>query len=144
MFDTLKDFASVAWDFDDTLIGHPKSPHFWRFIRLNPYAQHHHIITMRSHGLEYFMFDELEKHKSGLDRMHFDKIINVPNALYEQFHRAKVLKTPLHQNHDYFMFKGEQCKAIGAQVLIDDMEAVGLSQRGCDLHGILHIHPDAL
>jgi hypothetical protein len=81
---------------------------------------------------------------SGLDRMHFQHIINVPNPLFEQYQRSQLMKQPLHDDHAYFLFKGKKCNEIGAQVLIDDMEAVGLSHRGCEVHGIIHLHPDDL
>lgn len=144
MFERLKEFKAIAWDFDDTLVNHPKSALFWDYIERNPHGQIHHIITMRSHGLQYTMFEELEDHGSPLTRGHFERVINVPNSLFEQYERARRNSIVLHNDHDYFLFKGEQCREIGADVLIDDMEEVGLSHRGCEVHGILHIHPDQL
>jgi hypothetical protein len=143
MFEQLRGYRNLAWDFDDTLVGHSLSEEFWRFIRVNPYQQTHHIITMRSHGLETRMFAELEWRDTMLDESHFEHVINVSNDLYESYEQAR-RHDMLTDQHPYFHFKGEMCREIGAEVLIDDMEASAISKLGCDRFGIRHIHPDEL
>lgn len=140
MFETLRDYRVIAWDMDDTLIGHPNSEAFWRFIRENPYNQTHHIVTMRSHGMEQRIFSDLEMFGSDLERHHFGEIVNIPNSLFEEFQRS----SDIDPAHPFFTFKGRACARLDAEVLIDDMEAKGISKRGCDEHGIEHIHPDDL
>lgn len=137
MFERLKAFKHIGWDFDDTLVNHVASPLFWQFIRANPYNQQHSIVTMRSHGIENGMFSLLAWVGSGLDETYFAHVENVPDHLFESYHRSLDPR-----DHAYLLWKGETCKRIGADVLIDDMEAMGLSARGCDLYGIVHIHPD--
>lgn len=143
MFADLKPFTVIAWDFDDTLYGHRYSPLFWEFIGTNPYAQVHHIITMRSHGLDRAMFDDLKETGSALTRDHFGFIVACPDWLYEDYRREHAAGT-LTPDHDYHTFKGLFCRRMGADVLIDDMENAGISARGCEDHGIAHVHPDDL
>lgn len=134
-------FPSIAWDFDDTLLGHRHSPAFWSYIAGNPYGQTHHIVTMRSHGLELTMFDELRTAGSLIGPAQFQHVLGVPYALYEQYQAAGRTLPPL---HPYRTFKGEACRLIGAEALVDDMEGEAVSASGCQLYGIAHIHPDDL
>jgi hypothetical protein len=144
MFPNLKPYQSVAWDFDLTLIKHEKSPLFWQFIIDNPYDQVHHIVTMRSHGWDRFMWHELHEEGSDLTRADFDQVIALPNRVYESYMKERTENGSASRDHDYHVFKGFHCKRIGAEVLIDDMEADSVSERGCDIHGIVHFHPDDL
>ena len=143
MFADLKPFTAIAWDFDDTLYGHRYSPLFWEFIASNPYAQVHHIITMRSHGWQDAIFTDLASEDSGLTRDHFRYLVSCPDALYEDFKRRSHASTIL-PTHDYYVFKGLFCRRMGADVLVDDMEDADISARGCEEHGIVHYHPDDL
>ena len=70
-------------------------------------------------------------------------MIALPNRIYESYTKAKA-EGSLHRDHEYHLFKGLHCKRIGAEALIDDMEADSVSERGCDVHGIIHFHPDDL
>lgn len=135
--EVLEKYKKLSWDFDDTLVGHEMSSSFWDFIIENPYDQVHHIITLRSHGWQDRMFGELLKEGSMLRREHFEHVLNVPDHIYESFHLNSHKR-----DHPYSLFKGKECQRIGAEVLIDDMEAVGRSQRGCEVYNIPHIHPD--
>lgn len=126
----LRSFDVIAWDFDGTLIDHPRSADFWRLIQANPYRQTHYIVTHRSHGHECLIFDDLAARGAGIDPLHFAGIINVPDELFETNDPALLT------------FKGEQCSRIGAQVLVDDMPR--LSAPGCAQHGVRLVHPDDL
>lgn len=143
MFDKLRDHRVLAWDFDDTLVNHPKSPAFWYFIINNPYDQVHHIVTMRSHGMQHTIFPELEKAGSDLTREHFEHLVYLDDSIWESYDTKGKFKL-LTEDEPYFHFKGEVCKRLGVDVLIDDMEGSGVSARGCDKHGIPYIHPDHL
>lgn len=137
-FKLLQNYKHLAWDFDDTLICHRLSEEMWQFIIDNPFDQQHSIITMRSHGMETAMFQLLEAWGSDLIRANFEHVLNVSDALYESYKRDP------YEEHAYTEWKGRMCKEIGADVLIDDMEEVSVSKRGCVLHNIPHIHPDDL
>ncbi len=143
MFDILREFPIVAWDFDDTLIGHQTSPAMWDFIQRNPYQQTHHIVTMRSHGWQDAIFPLLTASKSGLTTAHFKSVLNIPDDIFLRYDTARRLGHDI-DNHDYCYWKGKVCRKIGALVLVDDMEGGGASEPGCFRHGIRHIHPDEL
>lgn len=144
MFPDLKYYRSIAWDFDETLIKHEKSSLFWQFIIENPYDQIHHIVTMRSHGWDKWMWHELREEGSDLRRDDFREVIALPNRIYESYNKERQESGVVHPDHEYHLFKGLHCKRIGAEVLIDDMESDSVSERGCDVHGIVHFHPDDL
>jgi hypothetical protein len=144
MFEQLRPYSSVAWDFDDTLVNHPLSRLFWQFIRENPYDQTHHIVTMRSHGMQETIFHDLARFGSDLQREHFNEVV----WLEDQIWIDKAVKERhlilVEEDDPYYMFKGEACKRIGADILIDDMEDGNVSVRGCEKHGIPYLHPDDL
>lgn len=143
MFEQLRQYSSVAWDFDDTLINHPRQRDFWQFIRENPFNQTHHIITMRSHGLEERIFIDLERFGSDLTREHFVEVCWLDDTTFSQYASRNRFML-LTEDDPYFHFKGETCKRIGAEILIDDMESGNVSVRGCEKHGIPYMHPDEL
>jgi FMN phosphatase YigB (HAD superfamily) len=143
MFERLIEYKAIGWDFDDTLVKHRLSEDFWRFIRENPYGQTHYIVTMRTHGWEKRVFDELAEHGAELDAAHFVKVINPPNGLWES-HQKAMMSGELQIDHPYHLFKGEQCGALGIDVLIDDMEHGRLPSEGCTRAGVHHINPDDL
>lgn len=132
----------IAWDFDDTLIGHPYSRKMVEFIRENPYGQEHHIVSFRSHGMELnFERDLLAEHGELADISLFAKLHNLPDKLYEGSALGQGLI--LSREEDPTVeWKGMICNQIGATVLIDDM--TDQVARGCDKYGVLHIHPDEL
>lgn len=143
MFEKLRDYRVLAWDVDHTLVNHPRSPEIWRFIKENPYDQVHHIVTMRSHGMEHMIFPDLEEAGSDLTRDHFSEIVFLEDKIWESYD-VKGKFQLLTDDEPYFHFKGEACKRLGAEILIDDMENSGVSAIGCDKHGIPYIHPDNL
>lgn len=153
MFDQLIPFKSISWDFDQTLIDHELSEKFWEFIEENPFDQVHHIVTLRSHGMQHRIFDDLFKRGSCLRRAHFGEIVNVPDELYthhimmagiELLENGSVVLGKIDTASNYCLFKGKQCHRLGSQVLIDDMEDNNISLAGCKRYGIIHIHPDEL
>jgi hypothetical protein len=135
----LADHKIIAWDFDDTLVGHAGSRRFQEFIKANPYGQEHHIVSFRSHGMEQqFDRDLFESCGDLLTLADFKGIHNVPDTLYEE-HRPTRLIINLVED-PYLTWKGMICDQIGATVLVDDMS--DFVARGCEQYGVLHIHPD--
>lgn len=130
-------FPVLAWDFDLTLFNHKNQETFLGFIRSNPYGQKHHIITMRSHGMQHDIPNLLDLTCEGAAAC-FDEIHNVSDEMFESFYFNDEPDHPLHY------WKGLVCKEIGANVLIDDMEGTDISMKGCRKEGIKVIHPDAL
>jgi len=139
MRNILQPYRHIAWDFDDTLVGHATSPDMWQYIIDNPHGQQHSIITMRSHGMQTQMFKILAQTGSPLRPEHFTHILNVPDQLYTGH---ATLITSLQEDHEYRFWKGKMCEQIGAGVLVDDMEDGNISTAGCLRHNIVHVHPD--
>ena len=142
MFDRLKGFKVVGWDFDDTLVNHPRSEMFWKYIAENPLNQVHYIVTMRTHDYKERIFSDLVDHGSQLDREHFALVITPPDELWVSHEIAKSLGKA--ENHPYLRFKAEACKKHGIEVLIDDMEMGALTTDAFAVNGIVHIDPDHL
>jgi hypothetical protein len=143
MIELLREFRVLGWDFDDTLVGHASSELFWRYIRTNPFDQTHYIITMRTHGWEKYVFNDLVEQGAELDDKHFIGVVNPPNQLWES-HKLEMNAGTLTDDHPYHSFKAEQCVALGIDVLIDDMENGRLPSSHFSRHGVVHIHPDRL
>ena len=61
MIKKLDRFNKIAWDFDGTLDGHPKSSLMHEYIIANP-EKEHVIVTFRSGGWEKRIFLEMSKH----------------------------------------------------------------------------------
>jgi hypothetical protein len=140
MIDFLKDFKVIAWDFDKTLIDHEYSPRFWQYIRDNPYNQTHHVVTLRTHSMVTYIKHDMNFHDHGLLDL-FDGIHYPEDEAYESYVDAR---GNVGSDHPYLTFKGKTCRNIGADILIDDMEAIGISEAGCDAFGVPYIHPDRL
>jgi hypothetical protein len=144
MFEALKDYKTIGWDFDDTLIDHPNSRAFWRFIEHNPYGQDHFIVTFRSGGLETRIFNDLMIRGSRLEQVHFTAVHSIPHELWRDYHLEPArggLITTL-DDDPYLVWKGMTCAEHGIEVLIDDMTHNVL--RGCRKHAIDYFHPDDL
>ncbi len=147
MFEQLKQYRKIGWDFDDTLIDHPLSEAFWDFIATNPYQQDHYIVTFRSGGLETRIFTDLMIRGSSLHTGHFVGIHSIDHALWQDHHllpaqqRGIILLDQL-SDDPYMLWKGLTCSEQGIEVLIDDMTANVI--HGCKKHGIQHFHPDDL
>ena len=139
MFEQLKGFRKIGWDFDGTIHEHPLAEQFHRFIIENPYDQEHHIITFRSGGYELYIPRELEKYVTGLlVDQHFLSLETVPHDYWVNNKMSPIILL----DDPYLKWKGLRCKELGIEVLIDDdTHAVKM---GCGEHGIVHIHPDDL
>lgn len=146
MFEALKDYKRIGWDFDDTLIDHPLSSAFWDFIMQNPYQQEHFIVTFRSGGLETRIFDDLAARESDLEEVHFLAIHSCPHELWQDHHLQKPTKliASLDEIKDdpYVVWKGMICSQNDIPVLIDDMTHNVI--HGCRKYGVIHFHPDDL
>lgn len=132
----------IGWDVDGTILDHPNAPVMHRYIIDNP-EKRHIIVTFRSHGWQNEIFSELAAmHDVFAGPEHFDGILNVPDDVFIRFqrHSSRVLKSQERNVRDYIEWKGRVCKEAGITVLVDDNPHHVLP--GCDMHGILHIHPD--
>lgn len=131
----LAGFKKIGWDFDETLIAHPNSKNFWRYIHDNPYRQKHFVITFRTGYLLDSIWNDLNRERSPLRPYHFDGLFGVPESLYHGF----MVGAP--EGSPYLEWKGEKCRNLGIQILIDD--ATDHVITGCARYGIEYIHPDA-
>lgn len=145
-FELLRGMRALAWDFDDTLVGHPAAALMHDFIAANPQIAHH-IVTFRSQGAEARIWEELAAATQIVGREHFDRAINVDDNLAAlvgrlRRHRASRLfagpEGPAERAYRHW--KGMICAQIGAGALIDDR--TDDVAPGCDAFGILHLHPD--
>ena len=142
-FAELRRHAVIAWDLDDTLIGHPASPALHAFIRATPDIRHL-IVTFRSHRVAETIWRDLK----GPERELFfaaETIDDEVAAQYQRLHRQRatgLFAGPLCAAElVYLLWKGAVCARRGAGVLVDDLtEQVRL---GCARHGIVLLHPDA-
>ena len=143
-FSILDKHKAIGWDVDGTLFQHPKSSAMHTYILAHP-EKKHVIVTHRSHGWEKVIFRELAAHyKHAPTAADFDAVINVEDEVYENF--AISQRSPggliLPDYSRYIEWKGMMCKQHGLTVLVDDN--FPHTKQGCDLHGILLIHPDDL
>lgn len=136
----LKSFRSIGWDFDGTLIQHPKSELFWKFIHENPYGQTHHIVTFRSGGMEKNVMADLIYFNSPLGPSHFDKILSIDHQVWYSFNvlQKGVARSP----EPYMEWKAQVCRENSIPVLVDDMP--DLVSDACRRLGIRYLHPDDL
>jgi hypothetical protein len=145
-FDLLRGMSALAWDFDDTLVGHPAAPAMHGFIAATPQIAHH-ILTFRAQGAEARIWEDLAAATQVVGRGDFDRAINVDGDLAALIarlrrHRAARLfagpEGPAERAWRHW--KGMICAQLGAAALIDDRtEDVA---PGCAAFGILHLHPD--
>ncbi len=147
-FDRLRGLPALAWDFDDTLVGHGASPAMHRFIAETPHITHS-IVTFRALGSERQIWEDLALETDLLAATHFRHVINIDDGLATLVQR---LRRHRHSRlfagpegpaeRAYRHWKGMVCARIGAIALIDDRtEDVA---PGCDAFGIMHLHPDQL
>lgn len=140
MFESLKKYSSIAWDFDGVLDGDTLSGEFQEFIKTNPYGQTHHIVTFRSHGMQFQIPHILSRYPAQLSIDSFGRVLNMPDKLFEisrMFVIFEEYDDPEFLPH--LEWKGDRCAEIGAQVLIDDMRNFVLP--GCIKNGIDYLHP---
>ena len=144
IFEQLRPFKIVAWDFDGTIDDHHRAEDFHRFIRDNPFGQTHHIVTFRSHGMQDMIWPTLGNYADPCSSAHFGAIHNLSDEMYESYHSRQALpfEEACRVQEEFLNWKGSVCKQIGAEVLIDDMR--DLVTRGCSNHGIAYFHPSEL
>jgi hypothetical protein len=149
MIDVLRGFDAIGWDFDGTLLNHPKSNLMHAFIRAHP-AKRHVIVTFRTHGYQNQMFRELRRaypDAPGPDS--FSDVKNISNKAWEEFERYASLRLvnlmdgPLRPWEEYYVeWKGMVCHQLRIPVLIDDLADHVLP--GCEKYHIKYLHPDEL
>lgn len=145
----LAPFDAIAWDFDGTLIDHPKSPLMHQYILDHP-EKKHAIVTFRTHGSQYLVFEEMNfLYPKSPRKDRFSDIYNIGNIAWLNFTRDNHrrynnrLTGPATPHEDYYLnWKGLECKLRGLPVLVDDRTEHVMS--GCEKHGIVFIHPDDL
>lgn len=135
----------IAWDFDGTLVDHPASPLLHRFIREHPHIRHV-IITFRTHGAESRVWSELAQHGTAPSRSCFERILNVPDEIWEQVRdRRQRLGLARHllpasaAEQQYRCWKGWACREHAMTALVDDMTAAVAP--GCRKYGVALFHP---
>jgi hypothetical protein len=149
MIDQLHRFPSIGWDFDGTLIDHPKSPLMHEFILSNP-DKRHLILTFRTHGMQTTMFREMQqKYPDAPGPDCFAAIHNIPDSAWERFfqtaqrRRLHLIDGPLTPWEEYYVeWKGMTCQREHLPIMIDDKAEHVLP--GCEKYGILYLHPDEL
>lgn len=146
-FARLESHAVIAWDFDDTLIGHPASVAMHAYIAANP-QQRHLIVTFRAQD-EARLWQELADATAHLTAQHFHGARLIDLHLADNVQRLRRLRArrlyagPLAPaERAYLHWKAMVCAQERASLLIDDRtEDV---QPGCDAFGIELLHPDRL
>jgi hypothetical protein len=149
MIDQLLGYDAIGWDFDGTLVDHPKSPLMHEFINSQPNKQHV-ILTFRTHGMETTMFREMrQKYPTAPLPRQFTTIRNINARAWEKFiatQEGRLLGRyhgPLTPWEEYYIqWKGMECGRLGLPVLVDDMPEHVLP--GCEKYGITYLHPDDL
>jgi len=132
--DDITQYPTLGWDFDMTLHGHERSRQFWDYIHENPHYQQHHIVTFRTGRLLDRIWYDLGRAGCRLLPMQFRGVHGVPEEVYEAF----VLG--LSGGDRYLYWKGEVCRELGIECLIDD--ATMEVWAGCSKHEIAYVHPD--
>lgn len=145
-FNALRGHATIAWDLDMTLIGHPASDALHDFIRATPHIRHV-IVTFRSNNIRDTVWADLACLPTAAPRHCFLAAETIDDALADRFQRLRRYRAqglyagpPSPAERLYLHWKGEACARWGATVLIDDMtDHVKL---GCTASGIQLLHPD--
>ena len=156
-FPGLAAHSVIAWDFDNTLVDHPKSGAIHQYIRGHP-EKRHFIVTFRSFGWQDDIWTSLARYPAAPPRDAFAGVINIddgrftpaepqqgPHVDHARLHDAlrtideRILITNV---ANYIEWKGESCRRCGATVLVDDMRELVVP--GCEKHGICYVHPDDL
>jgi hypothetical protein len=147
-FELLCGQTAIAWDFDDTLVGHQAAPAMYEFIAANPQIAHH-IVTFRAQGLQTRIWADLAEATTRIGAVNFGHVINVDDGLaglvgrLRRHRAARLFAGPEGPaERAYRHWKGLVCSRIGAGVLVDDRAEDVLP--GCTAFGIVHLHPDAL
>jgi hypothetical protein len=142
----LRAHATIGWDLDMTLLGHPASDRLHAFIRATPEIRHV-IVTFRSHSRMASIWSDLAKVPLAADIGCFVAAETIDDAMASHFQRLRRNRAQrLYAGPNspaemaYLRWKGEVCARWGATLLIDDMtEHV---RHGCEASGIQLLHPD--
>ena len=141
-FAVLHDHAVIAWDLDDTLVGHRAAQAMAAYIRATP-EKRHVIVTFRGASQR----DRVWRDLAPLDRSHFAALETTDDAeaalvqrLLRQRARGLLAGPETAEETAYLHWKGRVCARLGASVLVDDMTE--LVRQGCAAHDILLLHPD--
>jgi len=134
MHPILKKHSVIAWDMDQTLVNGPNSEYFQDYIRRHP-EKSHHIVTFRNKNWADTIFGELEN--IGFDAYkHISAVHSCPEDIHDSYmaknsggmvmHRFMLSRSmsleQFNKNVSAFpIWKGFQCKKIGATIIIDDM-----------------------
>lgn len=136
----------IAWDFDETLVGHVASQGLHEFIAAHP-DRSHVIVTFRMRSTEAQLWADLAAATDLIGRQHFNGIAMMEDRLAEaaqrlgRNRRQGLFAGPLAPaERDWKLWKGEACLLLGASVLVDDRHAD--VAEGCARHGIALLHPD--
>lgn len=132
--------ASIAWDFDHTLIDNPHIQFFHKYIRQTPHKRHM-IVTFRTNNIQYAMFDELAAYPDAPTADDFAGFLNIGDAAWAKWNADAsmrglgLLTGPPTPAELYFVtWKGMICRKRGLTVLVDD--DIGNTVPGCRKHGI--------
>jgi hypothetical protein len=148
MIERLLAYAAIGWDFDGTLIDHPKSPLIHEFIRRHP-AKKHIIVTFRTHGLQRQMYREMrDRYPDAPNLDCFHDMLNIADRAWIEFtaaaeQRLKGFNGPLTKAERYYVeWKAMVCHRLGVPVLVDDRRDQVLP--GCTKYNVAYMHPDDL
>jgi len=147
MHPILRKHSIIAWDMDQTLVNGPNSAYFLDYIRRHP-EKKHNIITFRNKSWANMIWAELEK--VGFDaHKHISAIYNCPEDIHDSFmvkssgmieinrfmQSRSMSLGDFDKNVEFFpLWKGFQCKKIGATVIIDDMPDFVV--QGCEKYDV--------
>ena len=144
----LRRHATIGWDLDDTLIGHPASASMHAFIRATPMIRHI-LVTFRTSSGAAAIWTDLARVPLTADASCFVAVETMDDGLAEAFQRQRRQRLshllsgpPTAVEIAYRSWKGAVCARLGATVLIDDM--TDHVAPGCTLHGVALLHPDVL
>jgi hypothetical protein len=146
MFGPLRAHATIGWDLDMTLVGHPASESLHAFIRDTPHIRHV-IVTFRPISTRDSVWADLARLPTAPAAHCFVAAEMIDDTLAAAFQRLRRWRAqglyagPTSPAETlYFRWKGEVCARWGATVLVDDMtDHVSL---GCEINGIRLLHPD--
>lgn len=156
-FSILDRHDAIGWDFDGTLIRHPRSEAMHAWILANPHKRHV-IVTFRTFGWQEKVWEHLAEYGLAPQRAAFAGVFGYDETRFAAVELESDPRIALHRRHDairtiagktylteiepYLHWKGETCKKQGLSVLVDDMRDLVLP--GCRKHGIDYLHPDEL
>lgn len=123
----------IGVDFDGTLIDEPNSKLLVDYIVKNHVQKEFYIVTFRTHGMQYCIWNELAKHHgTAIDRDMFKGVFNMPDRMYENYadalHQRVIMRRaglPIPAEIPpaivaYRTWKGMMCQQHGITILVDD------------------------